>query len=102
MGCFVSKKKYLAIQQELEVLQEERWVQERRAAEFNRVRAKLIQDRNTLFDMDQDNALLKKLLLDVSMDMAMLGKVADADIIFESVPLRTGFALKANLLWEQR
>ena len=48
--------------------------------------------------MDQDNALLKKLLLDVSMDMAMLGKVADAHIIFESVPLRSGFALKANLL----
>ena len=98
MGCFVSKKQYLAIQRELEILQEERHVQERHTAEFNKVQAQVIRDCNHLFDMDQYNAPLKVLLLDVSLDLATLGKVAEADIIFKSVPLRTQgkFALRQH------
>ena len=109
MGCFVSKKRFhadrdelqavheelQAVREELQALKDEQALQ---ADGFRRARAQAIRDRNHLFEVKCDNAVLQKQLFSTSMELVELAKGANARVSFSSLSLKTGLAFKATLL----
>ena len=109
MGCFVSKKRYhadrdelqavreelQAVREELQALKDEQVLQ---ADGFRRARSQAIRDRNHLFKVKCDNAIMQKQLFSTSMELVELAKGANTPVAFSSLPLKTGLAFKATLL----
>ena len=98
MGCFVSKSKYHAVKDELGFLQENQVIMDRKSAELKRLKAQAIRDRNDLFDCCKDNATLRTMLFEVSMNLTQVGRDSDASVTLRTVPLRSGSVFKASLV----
>ena len=84
-----------AVRGELQALKDEQTLQ---ADGFRRARAQVIRDRNHLFEVKCDNAIMQKQLFSTSMELVELAKGANAPVCFSSLSLKTGLAFKATLL----
>ena len=74
MGCCVSKREHQRVHRELRRLQKERQQLMMAVVGFNKAKQDSIADRNRLYDSETENILLRKQLLDASVEM---GKVAE-------------------------
>ena len=65
---------------------------------YCRARGQAIKDRNHLMDAESDVVTLQKQLFSTSADLMELSQKSEARVVFVSLPLKTGLALKATLL----
>ena len=85
MGCFVSKKEHQRIHRELKQLKKEREKLIMEVKCSNKAKQNSIADRNRLYDSETENAVLRKQLQGVSLEMTKLAEDLNVKLLIIGV-----------------